>query len=86
MAVLSQSYPPSSGVFNPGLGDTMKALLQFQSANDAPFMISPYPYFAYKNQPTPDTLAFCLFQPNAGQVDSGNGHKYTNMFDAQVKY
>ncbi|XP_022899478.1 glucan endo-1,3-beta-D-glucosidase [Olea europaea var. sylvestris] len=84
MAVLSQSYPPSSGVFNPGLGDTMKALLQFQSANDAPFMISPYPYFAYKNQPTPDTLAFCLFQPNAGQVDSGNGHKYTNMFDAQV--
>ncbi|KAL2512210.1 Glucan endo-1 [Abeliophyllum distichum] len=84
MAVLSQSYPPSSGVFNPGLGATMKALLQFQSANGSPFMINPYPYFAYKSNPKPDTLAFCLFHPNAGQVDSGNGLKYTNMFDAQV--
>lgn len=84
MAVLTQSDPPSSGTFNPGFGDTMKVLLQFHAANGSPFMINPYPYFAYQSDPRPETLAFCLFQPNAGRVDSRTGIKYTNMFDAQV--
>lgn len=84
MAVLSQSDPPSSGAF--GYGDTMKALLQFHSTNDSPLMINPYPFFAYQSDPRPDTLAFCLFQPNAGRVDSGSGIKYMNMFDAQVNF
>ncbi|EPS59066.1 hypothetical protein M569_15744, partial [Genlisea aurea] len=82
MAVLSQSDPPSSGTF--GYGDTMRALLQFHKANGSPFMINPYPFFAYQSDPRPETLAFCLFQPNAGRVDSGTGIKYMNMFDAQV--
>ncbi|EYU37792.1 hypothetical protein ABFS82_02G024000 [Erythranthe guttata] len=82
MAVLSQSDPPSSGAF--GYGDTMKGLLQFHSSNGSPFMINPYPFFAYQSDPRPETLAFCLFQPNAGRVDSGSGIKYMNMFDAQV--
>ncbi|XP_071930759.1 glucan endo-1,3-beta-D-glucosidase-like isoform X1 [Coffea arabica] len=84
MAVLTQSDPPSSGTFNPGFGGTMKALLQFHQANGSPFMINPYPYFAYQSDPRAETLAFCLFQPNAGRVDSGTGIKYMNMFDAQV--
>ncbi|KAL8556045.1 hypothetical protein ACS0TY_003737 [Phlomoides rotata] len=82
MAVLSQSEPPSAGAF--GFGDTMKALLQFHSANGAPFMINPYPFFAYQSDPRPETLAFCLFQPNAGRPDANTGIKYMNMFDAQV--
>ncbi|PIN06756.1 Glucan endo-1,3-beta-D-glucosidase [Handroanthus impetiginosus] len=82
MAVLSQSEPPSSGAF--GYADTMKALLQFHSANGSPFLINPYPFFAYQSDSRPDTLAFCLFQPNAGRMDSGTGIKYMNMFDAQV--
>ncbi|KAL2490916.1 Glucan endo-1 [Abeliophyllum distichum] len=84
MAVLGQSEPPSAGAFNTTFGDTMKALLQFQSANGSPFMINPYPFFAYQSDPRPETLAFCLFQPNAGRVDSRTGIKYMNMFDAQV--
>lgn len=84
MAVLSQSDPPSSGAFNPGFGDAMKALLQFHQANGSPFMINPYPFFAYQSDPRSETLAFCLFQPNAGRVDSRSGIKYMNMFDAQV--
>ncbi|KAK6159461.1 hypothetical protein DH2020_006775 [Rehmannia glutinosa] len=82
MAVLSQSDPPSTGAF--GFGDTMKPLLQFHSSNGSPFMINPYPFFAYQSDPRPVTLAFCLFQPNAGRVDAGSGIKYMNMFDAQV--
>ncbi|CAI9116732.1 OLC1v1017962C3 [Oldenlandia corymbosa var. corymbosa] len=84
MAVLSQSDPPSSGLFNPGFGDLMKGLLEFNNATGSPFVINPYPFFAYQSDPRPETLAFCLFQPNAGRVDSGTKIKYTNMFDAQV--
>lgn len=84
MAVLGASDPPSSAVFNSGFSDTMRSLLKFHSANGSPFMINPYPFFAYQSDPRPETLAFSLFQPNSGRVDSGNGIKYMNMFDAQV--
>ncbi|KAL3621236.1 hypothetical protein CASFOL_036148 [Castilleja foliolosa] len=82
MAVLAQSEPPSAGAF--GYGDLLKPLLQFHSDNGSPFMINPYPFFAYQSDSRPETLSFCLFQPNAGRVDSGTGIKYMNMFDAQV--
>ncbi|TKY75389.1 Glucan endo-1,3-beta-glucosidase 7 [Spatholobus suberectus] len=84
MAVLTQSDPPSSGLFNPALQDTLKQLLAVSKDNKSPFTINPYPFFAYQSDPRPETLAFCLFQPNSGRVDSGNGKLYTNMFDAQV--
>lgn len=84
MAVLGQSDPPSTGSFNSSYGDTIKQLLQFQRQSGSPFTINPYPFFAYQSDPRPETLAFCLFQPNAGRVDSGTGIKYMNMFDAQV--
>ncbi|CAJ1973084.1 unnamed protein product [Sphenostylis stenocarpa] len=84
MAVLTQSDPPSSGLFNPALQNTLKELLAVLKDNKSPFTINPYPFFAYQSDPRPETLAFCLFQPNSGRVDSGNGKLYTNMFDAQV--
>lgn len=84
MAVLKQSEPPSSGSFDPSLGDLMKGLLAFNNATGSPFTINPYPYFAYRGDTRPETLAFCLFQPNSGRFDSNTKIKYTNMFDAQV--
>lgn len=84
MAVLRQSEPPSSGSFDPNFADLLKGLLEFNNANGSPFPVNPYPYFAYQSDPRPETLAFCLFQPNSGRVDSGTNIKYTNMFDAQV--
>ncbi|KAI4318357.1 hypothetical protein MLD38_032073 [Melastoma candidum] len=84
MSLLSQSDPPSSGRFHPSFQDKLRGLLQFQSDNGSPLAINPYPFFAYQSDPRPETLAFCLFQPNAGRVDSGSGIKYMNMFDAQV--
>lgn len=86
MAVLRQSDPPSSGSFDPSIGDLLKGLLSFNNATGSPFAINPYPYFAYRSDPRPETLAFCLFQPNSGRVDSGSKIKYTNMFDAQVSF
>ncbi|KAI9180278.1 hypothetical protein LWI28_003170 [Acer negundo] len=84
MSVLAQSDPPSSGLFIPGLQNTMRGLLQFLKDTGSPFTINPYPFFAYQSDPRPETLAFCLFQPNSGRVDSRTGIKYMNMFDAQV--
>ncbi|KAI8003098.1 Glucan endo-1,3-beta-D-glucosidase [Camellia lanceoleosa] len=84
MAVLKQSEPPSSGIFDPSFTDLLKGLLEFNNATGSPFPINPYPYFAYQSDPRPETLAFCLFQPNSGRLDSGTNIKYTNMFDAQV--
>lgn len=86
MAVLAQSDPPSSGSFDPSIRDLLKGLLEFNKATGSPFAINPYPYFAYRSDSRPDTLAFCLFQPNPGRVDSGSKIKYTNMFDAQVRF
>lgn len=85
MSVLAQSDPPSSGLFIPALQNTMKGVLQFLKDNGSPFAVNPYPFFAYQSDPRPETLAFCLFQPNAGRVDSGTGIEYMNMFDAQVR-
>ncbi|KAI5581146.1 hypothetical protein BDE02_08G202200 [Populus trichocarpa] len=84
MGVLKQSEPPSSGSFDPSYGDLMKGLLEFNSANGSPFAINPYPYHAYRSDKRPETLAFCLFQPNAGRTDGNTKIKYMNMFDAQV--
>lgn len=84
MSLLSQSDPPSSGIFHPTFQDKMKELLEFQRENGSPLAINPYPFFAYQSDPRPETLAFCLFQPNAGRVDANTGIKYMNMFDAQV--
>ncbi|XP_057975668.1 glucan endo-1,3-beta-D-glucosidase isoform X2 [Malania oleifera] len=84
MAVLKRSEPPSSGSFDPGLADLLKGLLGFNNATGSPFAINPYPYFAYRSDPRPETLAFCLFQNNPGRFDPGTKIKYANMFDAQV--
>ena len=85
MSVLGSSEPPSSGSFASGYQAGLKGILQFLSDTGSPFAINPYPFFAYQSDPRPETLAFCLFQPNAGRPDSNTGITYMNMFDAQVK-
>ncbi|RWW89106.1 hypothetical protein BHE74_00001920 [Ensete ventricosum] len=84
MAVLSQSDPPSSGAFHPDIAADLTGILGFLRDTGSPFMINPYPFFAYRSDPRPETLAFCLFQPNSGRLDAGSKLTYTNMFDAQV--
>ncbi|TKV92135.1 hypothetical protein SEVIR_9G143700v4 [Setaria viridis] len=84
MGVMAQSDPPSTGAFHPDIAPQLQGILGFLSRTGAPFMINPYPWFAYQSDPRPETLAFCLFQPNAGRVDAGSKIKYTNMFDAQL--
>jgi hypothetical protein len=48
MDMLASSDPPSSD-----------PLVAFLSKIGSPFLINPYPYFAYLGNPRPETLAFC---------------------------
>ncbi|KAG0481419.1 hypothetical protein HPP92_012277 [Vanilla planifolia] len=84
MVILSQSDPPSSGAFHSDIVPALHDVLDFLHTTGSPFMINPYPFFAYRSDPRPETLAFCLFQPNAGRFDPGTKITYTNMFDAQL--
>lgn len=84
MAVLAASEPPSSGVFHPEILPNLQAIFGFLQKTGSPFMINPYPYFAYRDDPRPETLAFCLFQPNPGRLDANTKINYMNMWDAQL--
>ncbi|KAK9216696.1 hypothetical protein WN944_008706 [Citrus x changshan-huyou] len=53
MSVLSHSDPPSSGEFQTWLVDVMKGFLGFNNATGSPFVINPYPYYAYNSDPRP---------------------------------
>nr|XP_043633335.1 glucan endo-1,3-beta-glucosidase 11-like [Erigeron canadensis] len=84
LAVLSTSYPPSSGAFRPDLVGSLTQILDFLSKTCSPFMINAYPFFAYKGNPKQVSLDYVLFQPNDGIVDSGNNLHYDNMLFAQI--
>lgn len=84
MAVLAASEPPSAGAFHAELLPSLQGIFGFLQKTGSPFMINPYPYFAYRDDPRPETLAFCLFQPNSGRFDANTKINYMNMWDAQL--
>ncbi|CAM6064013.1 unnamed protein product, partial [Sphagnum tenellum] len=84
LSVLSKSFPPSAGTFNATLATPIKALLNFLYATSSFFMVNAYPYFAYSSNPKNISLAYALFQPNAGVTDLNTGLHYNNIFDAQL--
>ncbi|KAH7403915.1 hypothetical protein KP509_15G000100 [Ceratopteris richardii] len=84
-SIITTSYPPSSGQFDPAIATVyMKPMLNFLSKIGAPFFINVYPFFPYKENPTLIPLEYALFQPNAGIQDAVTNLHYTNMFDAQL--
>jgi exo-beta-1,3-glucanase (GH17 family) len=55
-------------------------MLKFLRETNAPFMVNPYPYFAY----SPKMANYALFKRNSGIHDKFTGITYTNMFDAMM--
>ncbi|CAL4945599.1 unnamed protein product [Urochloa decumbens] len=80
--VISNSFPPSAGVFaHPYMAD----IARFLAAGGAPLLVNVYPYFAYRGDPGNINLNYATFRPGASPVrDAGNGLVYTNLFDAMV--
>ncbi|KAL0928863.1 hypothetical protein M5K25_000790 [Dendrobium thyrsiflorum] len=84
LAVLGNSYPPSSGSFQQNLAQYIQPLLDFHSKTNSPFLINVYPYFAYKASPDTVSMEYVLFQPNQGVTDPNTNLNYDNMLYAQL--
>ncbi|KAK4488164.1 hypothetical protein RD792_003906, partial [Penstemon davidsonii] len=84
LAVLQESFPPSSGCFRPELNEIMPKFLQFLATTKSPFWINAYPYFAYKDDPNRISIDYALLNPNSGMVDPYTKLHYDNMLYAQV--
>ncbi|KAJ7563218.1 hypothetical protein O6H91_03G101300 [Diphasiastrum complanatum] len=85
LALLSNSFPPSAGAFNPTIAQSfIKPLLGFLSRTNSSLMVNAYPYFAYRRDPHNISLAYSLFLPNTGVNDPNTGILYSNLFSAQI--
>ncbi|MCO5589404.1 hypothetical protein L7F22_043371 [Adiantum nelumboides] len=84
-SIVTTSYPPSSGQFDPAIASTyIRPMLEFLSKTNAPFFINVYPFFPYKENPKSIPIEYALFKPNPGVQDPKTSLRYTNMFDAQL--
>ncbi|PKU80751.1 Glucan endo-1,3-beta-glucosidase 14 [Dendrobium catenatum] len=84
LAILGNSYPPSSGSFLQNLAQYIQPLLDFHSKTNSPFLINVYPYFAYKASPDTVSMEYVLFQSNQGVTDPNTNLNYDNMLYAQL--
>ncbi|KAM3336170.1 hypothetical protein ACQJBY_030255 [Aegilops geniculata] len=81
--VITNSFPPSSGVFMDPSG--FVPIARFLDRTGAPFLANVYPYFAYKDDRGQNIrLNYATLQPGTTVRDNGNGLNYTSLFDAMV--
>ncbi|KAL2559794.1 O-Glycosyl hydrolase family 17 protein [Forsythia ovata] len=81
-SILSSSYPPSSGAFDPNVKPVLLPLLQFLQTSGSPLMVNVYPFFSYINNPQYISLDYALFKSSTADIDQNLA--YTNTFDATV--
>ncbi|KAK8481813.1 hypothetical protein V6N13_029773 [Hibiscus sabdariffa] len=82
-SVLSKSYPPSLGAFNPSLRSVLLPLLNFLRETESPFMVNVYPYFSYTSSTSNRiSLDYALFRSN-DMVQDGT-LMYGNLFEATI--
>ncbi|KAF0926796.1 hypothetical protein E2562_027398 [Oryza meyeriana var. granulata] len=84
MDVVTDTFPPSHGVFRPDLQGFMVPIAQFLANTMAPLLVNVYPYFAYRGNPRDISLNYATFRPGTTVRDDGNGLTYTNLFNAMV--
>ncbi|XP_057441122.1 glucan endo-1,3-beta-glucosidase 12 isoform X2 [Lotus japonicus] len=85
LSALQNSYPASAGSFKTELIEpVIKPMLDFLRQTGSYLMVNAYPFFAYAANADQISIDYALFKENPGVVDSGNGLKYTNLFDAQL--
>lgn len=80
--ILSNSYPPSAGAFDPNLKSAIIPLLQFLRNTGSPLMINVYPFFSYIDNEQNVTPDYALFRSTRVEMD--NYLAYTNIFDATI--
>jgi hypothetical protein len=73
---------PSAGRFRSDIAGLMTEIVQFLDQSGAPFTVNIYPFLSlYDNDDFP--LDYAFFDGTSSPVvDTGNGIRYTNVFDA----
>ncbi|XP_066386584.1 glucan endo-1,3-beta-glucosidase 8-like [Miscanthus floridulus] len=73
---------PSAGRFRSDIAGLMTEIVQFLNQSGAPFTVNIYPFLSlYDNDDFP--LDYAFFDGTSSPVvDTGNGIRYTNVFDA----
>lgn len=84
LSVLTSSYPPSAGAFDPAIMQLLREHLDFLAVTGAPFWINAYPFFAYKDNAGKISLDYALLKPNPGTDDPNTHLHYDNMLYAMV--
>ncbi|GAB2297360.1 hypothetical protein Dimus_031467 [Dionaea muscipula] len=83
MGVLTDTFPPSQGQFDPSIGGYTLPIVQFLMSNGSPLLLNCYPYFAYTSNPQAIDLNYALFtSPGVVAQDGPNG--YQNLLFAMV--
>ncbi|KAL2514620.1 beta-1 [Forsythia ovata] len=79
--ILSNSYPPSDGVFNSQDQSYIDQIIQFLVNNRATLLVNIYPYFARIDNPS-ISLEYALFTSSG--IVTPDGTRYQNLFYAMV--
>ncbi|KAH9708898.1 putative glucan endo-13-beta-glucosidase BG4 [Citrus sinensis] len=82
-SVLSASYPPSSGTFDPYIVSNIVPLLRFLNDTNSPFMVNVYPYLSYTSSSEYISLDYALFRSDKAVLQDG-ALAYGNLFDASI--
>ncbi|KAL1324524.1 hypothetical protein HN51_034717 [Arachis hypogaea] len=75
--LVTNSYPPSNGVFTDSASNFIKPIVNFLVQNGAPLLVNVYPYFSYAQNQQSISIEYALFTQQ-GNNDVG----YQNLFDA----
>ncbi|CAK9276378.1 unnamed protein product [Sphagnum jensenii] len=83
LSILSNSYPPSAGVFNESAISVLMPLLQHLEDTNSYLYINAYPYFAWVSDPSGIPLDYAIFSAPAAMLSDGQ-YSYTSLLEAQI--
>ncbi|KAK4758041.1 hypothetical protein SAY87_019342 [Trapa incisa] len=81
LGIIENSEPPSRCRFRSMYERVLRPLLQFHRETKSPFMVNPYPYFAYDPNSSKGSNFYLFKRPTRGLYDRATGKRYTNMYD-----
>ncbi|TYK10034.1 putative glucan endo-1,3-beta-glucosidase BG4 [Cucumis melo var. makuwa] len=88
LTALGVQTPPSTGVFDPNIFESMRGILHFLRGQGSPLMLSLYPYqaYAYSGYTNNITLGYATFTSQTEQNSSIriDGDLTYNIFDEMV--
>nr|BAW35426.1 beta-1,3-glucanase [Drosera adelae] len=83
MGVVTNTYPPSSGEFDPSIQSYTQPIIRFLVDNGLPLFLNCYPYFSYKDNTADININYALFTSPGTVVQDGQ-YGYQNLLFAML--